>query len=123
MNKLMHGISALMLAAGIATTSAYAADVVGETQRCVRLRQIESSPIIDDRTILVKMRGTGFKRIDLNGTCSGISWDGYARSGPEDSICITDALHVNGPVGNVCTINKIVNIDAQEAAALQAKKR
>ncbi len=123
MNKLTLGISSLALALGALNSGAQAADTIGETQRCVRLRQIESSPIINDRTILMKMRDNGFKRMDLNGTCSGISWDGYARSGPEDAICVTDALHVIGPVGNICTIDKIVNIDAKEAAALQAKKK
>lgn len=106
----------------LSSTVANAADVQGE--RCIRLRQIHESPIIDDRTILVKLNGkSGFRRMDLSGTCSGISWDGYARVSPESSICTTDTLHVLGPTGAACQIERIVTIDAKEAGELEARKR
>ena len=61
----------------LSASAASAAGAMGETQRCIRLMQIDESPIIDDRTILVKLRGkNGFRRMDLSGTCSGISWNG-----------------------------------------------
>ncbi len=103
---------------------AIAGDAIGETQRCIRLGQIKESPIIDDRTILVKMRGAGgFKRMDMLGNCPGLSFNGYARSSPENSLCTSDALSVIGPVPVMCKIEKIVNIDASEAAALEAKRK
>ena len=101
-----------------------AGDVIGETQRCVSLRQIRESPIIDEQTILMKMGGTGgFKRVDLMGKCPGITFDGYARSSPENSICTSDTLTVIGPINTICKIAKIVNIDAKEAASLEARKK
>lgn len=118
----LMAIAALGL--GLTSGGAAAASAVGETQRCIRLMQIDESPIIDDRTILVKLRGnSGFKRLDLSGTCSGISWDGYARVSPEHSMCITDTLHVLGPTAATCKIDRIVTIDAAEASALEARKR
>jgi len=114
-----------VLGAGFfASPAALAAGATGESQRCIPLRQIDESPIIDDRTILVKMRGNGgFKRMDLAGGCSGISWQGYARKSPESAICTSDTLHVIGPVRTICKISNIVNIDAAEARALSDKKR
>jgi hypothetical protein len=101
-----------------------AADAAGETQRCIHLTQIDESPIIDDRTILVKMRGkSGFKRMDLSGTCTSIARDGYTRVSPENAICTSDSLQVLGPIPSVCQIERIVTIDATEASALEARKR
>ena len=115
---------ALVTASLLYTPSAIAAgEAVGETQRCVSLGQIKDSPVIDDQTILVKMKGSGgFKRIDLMGTCSGLSFNGYARSSPENSICTSDTLTVIGPVRNTCKIEKIVTINEGDATALEAKR-
>lgn len=129
MNKYLRYVPAVALAALAvsllpAPGAMAAGEAVGETQRCVSLRQIKASPIIDDRTILVKMHGAGgYKRMDLMGNCPGLSFNGYARSSPENSICTSDSLSVIGPVTMICKIDKIVTIDANEAAALEAKKK
>lgn len=101
-----------------------AGEAVGESQRCISLSQIKDSPIIDDRTILVRMRAAGgYKRVDLMGSCPGLSFNGYARSSPENSFCTSDTLSVIGPIAMICKIDKIVTIDANEAKALEAKKK
>lgn len=114
--------SALSLLTPFAASAA--GNTVGETQRCIQLGQIKETPIIDDRTILVKMRGAGgFKRMDMLGNCPGLSFNGYGRSSPENSLCTSDSLSVIGPVPMICKIEKIINIDATEAAALEAKRK
>jgi len=125
----MKTLAYVMTAVGALTASAVlntafaAGPVAGETSTCIPLGQIASSPIIDDKTILVKMRGTGgFRRLDLVGACNGISYSGYARSSPESRLCTSDSLQVIGPVPGFCKIDKIVMIDEAEADALSAKK-
>ena len=92
-------------------------------QSCINLKQIDSSPIIDDHTILVKLNGNGgYRRVELGAGCSALRWDGYARSSPQEAMCTADTLHPIGPTGGSCTIEKIVSIDVNEAKALEARK-
>jgi hypothetical protein len=97
---------------------------VGDTQQCVRLQYIDSTPVIDNKTILIKMKGKGgYKRIDLVNNCSGLKIEGgFAHSTSINQLCTSDALRVLQPVGSTCLIDKIVTIDEAEAKALLAKK-
>ena len=96
---------------------------VGDTQRCIHLSLIDDSPAIDDRTILVEMRGSGgYKRIDLVGSCSGLIYNGFTFSTPIGKLCTNNTLSVLQPGGAVCAIDKIVTIDKAEAKTLRARR-
>jgi hypothetical protein len=120
------GVSFVALAAGVFAAGAVKAEgeKIGETQQCVRLQNIDSTPVIDNSTILVKMRGNdGYKRIDLVNKCSGLKMEGgFQHSTSINQLCTSDPLRVLGPVGSTCMIEKIVTIDEAEAKALLARK-
>ncbi len=109
---------ALTAALTLGTASAFA-DTVGESHRCVRLSDIQESPVINDKTIVLKMRSKDdFKRVDMRGTCSGMKFSGIGHSTPTDELCTSDAITVLQPVGAACMIEKIVTIDKAEADQL-----
>jgi hypothetical protein len=113
------------IVAGCATVAVEAAgEKIGDTQMCVPLQNIDSTPVIDDKTILIKMRGNGgYKRIDLVNRCSGLRIvDGFGHSTSTNDLCTTDPLRVLEPVGATCMIDKIVTIDKDEAKALMARR-
>jgi len=123
MNILLGAFLTAALATPALAASAMPSDTVGATQDCVRLRDIDDSPAIDSKTILIKMKTKGqYKRVDLNGTCSGLIFNGFSHTTRSDEFCRTDALRVNDGSGQTCTVNKIVTIDEAEAKALQAKR-
>lgn len=114
---------AAALTLGIGATSAQAQDAVGSTQKCVRLSDIRESPVVDDKTIVLKMRGRdAFKRVDMRGTCSGMKFSGIGHSTPTDELCTSSAITVLQPVGANCMIEQIVTIDKAEADTLLAKR-
>ncbi|MBL8643792.1 MAG: hypothetical protein JNK21_07650 [Rhodospirillaceae bacterium] len=114
------------LACGVlaAATVRAEGDKVGDTQQCLRLIEIDQTPVIDNKTILVKMKGKdNYRRIDLINKCSGLKLEGgFAHSTSTNQLCTSDPLRVIGPVGSVCMIEKIVTIDEAEAKTLLAKK-
>lgn len=116
-NPMVRVATAIVLAASFPSLAQAADDI-----SCVRLSQIDQSPAVNDRTILLKMRDRSFKRIDLMGPCSGLVMNGFVHKTSTDDLCKMDTLRVNEPVGSVCLIDKIVDITAEEAKALQAKK-
>jgi len=116
--------SGLCVAAALAVlpVSAQAANISGEEQTCINLRDIAGSPAIDERTILIKMKSGQYKRIDLANTCSGLTFSGFAQTTPEDRLCRTNPLRVLQMGGQTCMIDKIVNIDEAEGRALEASR-
>ena len=114
------------LATGILTAAAVRAEgeKVGDTQQCVRLQYIDQTPVIDNKTILIKMKGKGqYKRIDLVNNCGGLKIQGgFSHSTSINQLCTSDALRVLEPIGSTCLIDKIVTIDEAEAKILLAKK-
>ena len=114
------------IAAGCATfaTAHAAGENVGDTQMCVPLMSIDQTPVIDDRTILIKMKGKGgYKRIDLVNRCSGLKFqEGFSHTTSTNDLCTTEPLRVLEPVGSTCRIEKIVTIDEAEAKQLMAKR-
>lgn len=115
----------LALASGVLAVGAVKAEgeKVGDTQQCIRLQNIDETPVIDSKTILVKMRGKdGYKRIDLLSNCPGLRFNGFAHSTSINQLCTSDPLHVLEPVGSTCMIDKIVTIDEAEAKTLLAKR-
>ena len=114
---------AAVLTVGLGGTYAAAKDPVGSTRTCVRLADIRESPVIDDKTIVLKMRGRdAFKRVDMRGTCSGMKFSGIGHSTPSDELCTSNSITVLQPVGAVCMIDQIVTIDKAEADTLLAKR-
>tara|TARA_R110000868_G_scaffold322954_1_gene583876 strand:- start:14 stop:391 length:378 start_codon:yes stop_codon:yes gene_type:complete len=119
------GLSSLALVATmwLMPSSVQAAgENVGDTQRCVHLTHIKSSPVINDNTILVEMRKRGdYKRIDLTSTCSGLEFSGFEVRLHQDRLCTSDTVAVRQTAGAFCQIEKIVTIDEAEAKALRAQ--
>ncbi len=118
----------LSLFATIAITAlcgaAHAADnEPGDKQQCVRLQAVGQTPVIDDRTILIEMKGgREFKRIDLINTCPGLKIQGgFAFDTSTQNICTSNALTVLNR-GATCIIKDIVTIDKAEATALKARR-
>jgi len=108
-----------------AVTGAVAAQgsKVGETQMCIDTRDIRKTPVIDRRTILVEMRGKGYKRIDLLAGGSGLDQStGFGFSTSLNKLCVQDGLQVLEAGGARCMIDKIVTIDDDEARALKARR-
>jgi hypothetical protein len=126
--RLAYALIATYTAAALAVLAAGTAradgENVGDTQQCIPLQYIDETPVIDNQTILVKMKGKGgFKRIDLVNRCSGLKLEGgFSHSTSINQLCTSDPLRVIEPVGSVCMIDKIVTIDEAEAKALLAKR-
>lgn len=100
-------------------------DRPGATQMCIMSNYIEDTPVIDDRTILVRMNpGRGYKRIDLETDCTTMA-DGrdLAFDTRINRLCVRDTLNAREDSGHACTISRIVTIDAAEAQALMSRKR
>ncbi|MFL2769909.1 MAG: hypothetical protein ACJZ9F_02760 [Rhodospirillaceae bacterium] len=95
----------------------------GKEQQCIRLSAIDQTPVIDNRTILVEMKGKGsFKRIDLLNRCSGLKIEGgFGYSTSINKLCKQDRLTVLRS-GTPCMIDKIVDISEEEAEALLDRK-
>jgi hypothetical protein len=105
------------------TANAAKGDNLGDTQQCIRLSSVDETPVIDDRTIAVRMKGGGYKRIDLVNKCSGLKMQGgFSHSTSTNDLCTTDPLRVLEPVGATCLIDKIVTIDAAEYKELRKRK-
>lgn len=111
----------LVLAAAAARAEG---ESIGDTQQCVRLQYIDQTPVVNNKTILVKMKGNGgYKRIDLLNNCTGLKIQGgFSYSTSINQLCKQDALRVIEPIGATCLIDQIVTIDEAEYKALLAEK-
>ncbi len=119
------------LAACAVTATAASAQVAKQTdqpgaaQMCIMSNYIEETPVIDNRTILVRMNpGRGYKRIELATDCSTMA-DGrnLAFDTRINRLCVQDTLNAQEDTGHACTISKIVTIDADEAQELMSRRR
>jgi hypothetical protein len=108
------------VALAVSASSAWAAD--GSRQSCVRLNQIDQSPAVDDRTILLEMKAGGYKRVDLMGPCVGLTMSGFVHQTPSDDLCINDTLQVKQAGGSICKISQIVDLNEADAKLLKAKR-
>lgn len=112
-----------ILAGGFLSTTALASDGdnVGDTQMCINSNHISDTPVIDRKTILVKMLipKDGYKRIDLARNCSGLySGNGFSYDTSLNKLCKQDVLFAIGSGGSACFIDQIVTIDKAEARRL-----
>ena len=66
-------ICTLFLGLALAVSTGPALAESGDEQQCIYLSYIDRTPVIDNKTILVEMKGNGgYKRIDLINRCSGL---------------------------------------------------
>ncbi len=116
--SLLITFAATALAA-ISVSAASAADTPRQT--CVRLNQIDQSPAVDDRTVLLEMKNGSFKRVDLMGPCLGITMSGFIHQTHSDDLCSSDTLQVKEAGGGICKISQIVDVNAADAKLLKTK--
>lgn len=111
---------ALSTALVTATFPALADNHEEKTNQCIRLQAIDQTPVIDNKTILVEMKGGTYKRIDLLNRCSGLKIEGgFSHSTSINQLCIQDSLRVLRS-GGICMIKQIVDITEEEAKELKA---
>ena len=116
-------LPAALLAAGVALTSPASAEDTNSRQRlqCINLMSMGDTPIINDHTILVKMKfgKPNYKRIDLMAPCPDIGWKGFTHNAESyNELCTSDPLIVNAVPGETCMIKQIVDISDSEAKDL-----
>jgi hypothetical protein len=124
MTMMKFGVLAAVAVAAISSGPAQAQESrVGDRQQCLRLQAVGQTPVIDDRTILVEMKGgAGYRRIDLVNTCPGLKIQGGFSFGTStQDICTSTGLKVLDN-GSNCMIKEIVTIDKAEAEALKARR-
>lgn len=113
----MKILAALLVPLALAGGAAVAAD-----NTCVKLSQIDESPVIDDSTILLKLKNGEFQRVDTRGNCPSLRMSGFAHKTPSDDFCTSTVLTVRSPARSPCMIERIVPIERAEADALMAKR-
>jgi hypothetical protein len=116
----------ITLAGGLLAAPALALEEtsIGDTQMCINSHHIRDTPVIDGKTILVKMRipKDSYKRIDLVRKCAGLhDGRGFAYSTSLNKLCKQDSLVALGSGGAHCFIDKIVTIDKAEALELMKR--
>ena len=113
-------IYALFLGLALAVSTGPALAESGDEQQCIYLSYIDRTPVIDNKTILVEMKGNMYKRIDLINRCSGLKlMGGFSYSTSINRLCKQDVLTVLR-AGSSCLIDKIVDINEEEAEQLIA---
>lgn len=117
----MKIFAAAFLPLALISAAAGAADE-GAADKCVNLSAIGESPIIDDNTILLRLKNGEFRRVDLRGRCPSLKMSGFAHSTPSDDFCTSTVLTVLSPGRASCMIERIVTIDKAAADALMAKR-
>jgi hypothetical protein len=120
MKLALYGVA--MVAMVIMMAPAHAADVKSKKQECVPIQNIQSSPAIDSKTILLELHGHKYKRIDLANNCSGLTFKGFSYETSTQDLCMTNTLHVNETAGANCMIKNIVDITPEEAKALRTRR-
>ncbi len=111
--------AAIAFSLAVSPASAETEDTDEVTQQCINLRSIKQTPVIDNKTILVEMKGKTYKRIDLRNRCSGLKIEGgFSHATSINKLCIQDTLRVLNS-GGICMIDKIVDITEEEAKALR----
>jgi hypothetical protein len=112
----MKTLAVILLPLALVSGAAFAAD-----NTCLPLSQIGESPVINDTTILLKLKNGEFRRVDMRGRCPSLKMSGFAHKTPSDDFCTSTVITVRGPTRGPCMIERIVPIDRAEADALMAK--
>ncbi|MDG2244302.1 MAG: DUF6491 family protein [Rhodospirillaceae bacterium] len=121
MKAFLLALPITMIAATTTLPAAAETDEEEQTQQCIHLQYVNQTPVIDNKTILVEMKGNKYKRIDLRNRCSGLKLEGgFSHSTSINKLCKQDTLRVLRS-GGFCMIDKIVDITEEEAKALKKK--
>jgi len=117
---LVIGAVAAALPPAVASTGSDGRDI-----KCINLMSMGDTPVIDDRTILVKMKAgkVNYKRIDLAAPCPDLRWGGFSYT--QDSyneLCTAYSLKVRAMPGEICKIADITDISDEEANQLLSHK-
>lgn len=121
MKKIAALATTVLLVSGV-TSSVFAADNAARTA-CIPLRSIDQSPVVNDTTIVLKLKNSSYKRIDLIAPCSGLKLTGgFSHLTHSDDLCASSTLFVNDQMGVTCSIRQIVDISADEAKTLTAHR-
>jgi hypothetical protein len=120
------GLGSLLLSGAAAAQD----DAAAKDPRCLRLRQIEHTTIVDQRTVLFEMRGDTVYRNDLPQRCPGLVREQrFLYRVTMDQLCNTDLITILEDwgfaftPGTSCRLGDFVEIDRQEADALIASSR
>ena len=122
---MMKVMAVAVAVLGAVTTAAHAQEGknIGDSQQCISLGTIDQTIVIDNKTILVKTKPHGYKRMDLVNTCSGLKIQGgFGYSTSTSQLCKQDVLTVIEQNGSTCMIDKIITIDDAEAKALMSER-
>lgn len=120
-----HALVVIGVLAALSPSAAARTDSNGREPKCINLMSMGDTPVIDDCTILVKMK-TGqvhYKRIDLVAPCPDIVWEGFSYT--QDSyneFCTSYPLKVRAMPGEFCTIADMTDISDGEARQLLARR-
>src|SRR5262249_26150418 len=109
-----------IFAAVLASTAATAA---GENSGCVDIARMRETRAVDDRTIVVTLRGGGYQRMALNTRCVGLRvQNGFAYATSIPRLCVGDTITVLGGAGDRCGISAITPLSNTEAKALLSQR-
>jgi hypothetical protein len=90
---------------------------------CIDLQRMSTTRAVDNRTIVVTLRGGGYRKISLATTCFGLKiQDGFAYETSISKLCPGDIITVLGGGGDRCGIAEITPLNASEAKSLLAKR-
>jgi hypothetical protein len=90
---------------------------------CVDLSRMRSTKAVDNRTIVVTMRGNEYRKIGLASKCIGLRvQDSFAYETSLTKLCPGDIITVLGGGGDRCGIAEITPLAATEAKELMARK-
>ncbi len=123
--NLIAKLSIAALAVSTLATPAMARDAAdGKPLTCINLMSMGETPVINERTVLVKMKtgATNYKRMDLAGPCNGIEYKGFGHQTGYNELCTSDTLTSLATPGTICKIDRIVDITDAEAKDLLKKK-
>ena len=123
--NLIAKFSLAALAVSALATPAMARDAAdGKPLTCISLMSMGETPVINERTVLVKMKtgAVNYKRMDLAGPCNGIEYQGFGHQTGYNELCTSDTLVSLATPGTICKIDRIVDISDTEAKDLLKKK-
>ncbi len=117
---------AASVAAGLALSLATAPAARAEDRppsACIDLQRMSTTRAVDNRTIVVTLRGGGYRKISLASTCIGLKiQDGFAYETSIAQLCPGDIITVLGGGGDRCGIAEITPLSTGEAKSLLAKR-
>jgi hypothetical protein len=82
---------------------------------CINLRDIDSTDVQDDKTIIFKMRGRKYYKNELNSRCNGLGFaKAFSIKSHSSQLCSIDIIHVLDNFGGAvregigCSLGKFI---------------